>query len=333
MVEAAPTDMVFIQQLSGELRKLFARPRTWMGYGAFLAMEALILTVYKLEASQERMRGMVERNGLEFSTYYSSLTITFMIMLLSMFLLGSIYFALVAGDIVAKENEDGNLRMVFARPISRFRLLLVKYTAVCLYTFSFVFFVGISGYAMAVAAVGWEGGLFVIEPKMKVFAAYPNWWEGAGRLALSDLARLRRRRRRDWRRSRRRRYVIDVLVQLDIVELLCSYCRLVVLHWRWSVVCERCLVWLGQLGAFAFAAPLCTALARHHACRRFCVVVGLSERLQPTRQRGGFATQRTACFVLARMAGPAQTQPTLGARHGDCLGELFRNRIQRQGRE
>jgi ABC-2 type transport system permease protein len=128
---------------------------------------------------------MLERNGLEFGTYYSSLTITFTIMLLSMFLLGSIYFALVAGDIVAKENEDGNLRLVFARPISRLRLLLVKYTAVSLYTFSFVFFVGISGYAMAVAAVGWEGGLFVMEPKMKVFAAYPDWWQGAGRLALS----------------------------------------------------------------------------------------------------------------------------------------------------
>ena len=185
MVEAALTDMIFFQQLRGELRKLFARPRTWMGYGAFLAMEALILAVYKLEASQRHMRGLVERNGLEFSTYYSSLTITFTIMLLSMFILGSIYFALVAGDIVAKENEDGNLRMVFARPISRFRLLLVKYTAVCLYTFSFVFFVGFSGYAMAVAAVGWEGGLFVMEPKMKVFAAYPDWWEGASRLALS----------------------------------------------------------------------------------------------------------------------------------------------------
>jgi ABC-2 type transport system permease protein len=156
-----------------------------MGYGAFLAMEVLILAVYKLETSQQWMRGNFERNGLEFSTYYSSLTITFTIMLLSMFILGSIYFALVAGDIVAKENEDGNLRMVFSRPISRFRLLLVKYTAVCLYTFSFVFFVGISGYGMAVAAVGWEGGLFVMEPKMKVFAAFPEWWEGASRLALS----------------------------------------------------------------------------------------------------------------------------------------------------
>jgi ABC-2 type transport system permease protein len=177
--------MNFFEQLGGELRKLFAKPRTWMGYGAFLAMEVVILCVYKLEKSQHYMRMMVERNGLEFGTYYSSLTITFTIMLLSMFLLGSIYFALVAGDIVAKENEDGNLRMVFARPISRLRLLLVKYAAICLYTVSFVFFVGISGYAMAVLAVGSEGGLFVMEPKMKVFAAYPEWAEGATRLALS----------------------------------------------------------------------------------------------------------------------------------------------------
>ena len=176
--------MLFLQQLRGELQKLFARPRTWIGYGAFLIMEALILFVYKLERSQQHMRGIIERNGLEFGSYYSSLTITFTIMLLSMFLLGSIYFALVAGDIVAKENEDGNLRMVFSRPISRLRLLLVKYTAVSLYTFSFVFFVGITGYLMAVAAVGWQGGLFVMEPKMKVFAAYPEWWEGAWRLAL-----------------------------------------------------------------------------------------------------------------------------------------------------
>ena len=177
--------MLFLQQLRGELRKLFARPRTWMGYGAFLIMEAVILIVYKLPRSQEYMHRLLDRNGLEFATYYSSLTITFTIMLLSMFLLGSIYFALVAGDIVAKENEDGNLRLVFARPISRLRLLLVKYTAVSLYTFSFVFFVGVTGYLMAVVAVGWQGGLFVMEPKMKVFAAYPDWWEGAGRLAMS----------------------------------------------------------------------------------------------------------------------------------------------------
>lgn len=176
--------MLFFHQLRGELRKLFARPRTWMGYGAFLLMEAVILIVFKLPRTQAYMRRMIEQNGLDFANYYSSLTITFSIMLFSMFMLGSIYFALVAGDIVAKENEDGNLRLVFARPVSRLRLLCVKYVATALYTFTFVFFVGITGYAMAVAAVGREGGLFVMEPQMKVFAAYPEWWEGAGRLTL-----------------------------------------------------------------------------------------------------------------------------------------------------
>jgi len=177
--------MLFLQQLRGELRKLFARPRTWMGYGAFFLMEALILFVYKLHGTQRGLRGLIERNGLDFGTFNSSLTITYFIMLWSMFLLGSIYFALVAGDIVAKEDEDGNLRMVFARPVSRLRLLLVKYTAVSLYTISFVFFVGVSGYLMAVLAVGRDGGLFVFEPRMKVFASYVDWWDGASRLALA----------------------------------------------------------------------------------------------------------------------------------------------------
>jgi ABC-2 type transport system permease protein len=179
--------MMFLAQLQGELRKLFSRPRTYIGYVAFLAMEILILVVYKLDHMQSYTRKQLQNNGLDFDIYYSSLSITFMIMLLSMFVLGSIFFALVAGDIVAKENEDGNLRLIFARPISRLRLLLVKYTSVCIYTVSFVFFVGISGYLMAVAAIGWEGGLFVMEPKMKVFAAYSEWSDGAARLALGAL--------------------------------------------------------------------------------------------------------------------------------------------------
>ena len=142
-------------------------------------MEALILWVYKLDGSQRHVRGLMERNNLEFGIYYSSLTITFTIMLLSLFLLGSVFFALVAGDIVAKENEDGNLRLVFARPISRLRLLVIKYTAVALYPFSFVFFVGITGYLMAVVAVGGFGYV----------------WSLGRRLgqAETDLARLERK--------------------------------------------------------------------------------------------------------------------------------------------
>lgn len=179
--------MIFFEQLRGELRKLFGRPRTYMGYGAFLVLEAVILIVYKMEASKRFVRHSVEQNGLDFGTYYSSLTISFGMILFSMVLLGSIFFALVGGDIVAKETEDGNLRLVFARPITRLRLLLIKYASVAIYTFTFVLFVSITGYLMAVAAVGWGGGLFVVEQKMKVFAAFPNWSDGAGRLGMGAL--------------------------------------------------------------------------------------------------------------------------------------------------
>ncbi|QJE96120.1 ABC transporter permease [Luteolibacter luteus] len=180
--------MNFLRQLKGELRKLFARRRTYIGYGVFLAMELIILWVFKLERSQRAMRELVERNGLGFDEYYSSLTITHWIMSLSMFLLGSIYFALVAGDIVAKESEDGNLRLVLARPVSRLRILLLKYVAIALYTITFVLFVGVTGYAMAVAALGVDGGLFVWNYEMKVFAFYPTWGEGITRVAMEGLA-------------------------------------------------------------------------------------------------------------------------------------------------
>lgn len=176
--------MMFLRQLRGELRKLFARPRTYMGYGAFVLMELLILIVYKTTNGSVYMRRLIERNGYDFDYFFSSLTLTFMVMIFSMVLLGSIFFALVAGDVVAKENEDGNLRLVLARPISRLRLLLLKYLSVGIYTFTFVFFVGVTGYLMAVMAVGWDGGLFVAEPKMKVFAVYDTWSAGIGRLAL-----------------------------------------------------------------------------------------------------------------------------------------------------
>lgn len=177
--------MIFFQQLRGELLKLFSRRRTYMGYAVFLLMEALLLFVFKLDGSQRQMRMLLERNGFGFDNYYSSLTITYWIMGFSMFLLGSIYFALVAGDIVAKEAEDGNLRLVLARPVSRLRLLTVKYAAISIYTISFVIFVGITGYLMAIAALGTHGGLFVWNYKMKVFAVFPAWGPGITRIAFA----------------------------------------------------------------------------------------------------------------------------------------------------
>lgn len=165
---------LFFLQLRGELTKLFARRRTYIGYGVFLAFEALLLTLW-VKVGRNQIAEVAERNMIPADQLYSSLTSTYWIMGFSMFLIGSIFFALVAGDIVAKETEDGNLRLVLARPISRFRVLLLKYLAALIYTVTFVIFVGVSGYLMSIMAMGVKGGLFVWNPDMYILAVYTEW--------------------------------------------------------------------------------------------------------------------------------------------------------------
>lgn len=173
--------MIFLSQLRGELHKLFARRRTYIGYVVFLVFEILMLTLW-MRVLRPKVQELAERNLIPADQLYSSLTATYWIMGWSMFFLGSIYFALVAGDIVAKESEDGNLRMVLARPVSRLRVLLLKYVAVIIYTVTFVIFVGATGYGMSVIAMGSEGGLFVWNPELFILAAYPDWGDGFTRL-------------------------------------------------------------------------------------------------------------------------------------------------------
>lgn len=165
--------MTFLRQLRGELKKLFSRKRTYIGYVVFLVFEAILLTLW-VKIGRGQFQELAERNFIPVELLSSSLTASYWIMGFSMFLLGSIYFALVAGDIVAKETEDGNLRLVLARPVSRFRILLLKYCAVLIYTVTFVIFVGITGYAMAVLAMGSGGGLFVWNPELYILAVYPD---------------------------------------------------------------------------------------------------------------------------------------------------------------
>lgn len=174
---------MFLSQLKGELHKLFARKRTYIGYIVFIVFEALLLGLW-VKVGRTQFEELAERNFVPVELLSSSLTSTYWIMGFSMFLLGSIYFALVAGDIVAKETEDGNMRMVLARPVSRLRVLLVKYCAAIIYTVTFVIFVGVTGYSMSLLAMGSEGGLFIWNPDMQILAVYPERSEGFQRLFL-----------------------------------------------------------------------------------------------------------------------------------------------------
>ena len=167
--------MLFLRQFRAELLKMFARKRTLMGFGAFFVLEMIILLRLQMTDAQRFFQRDFERNagGMDvlFQDYFRGLTMAFMVMGLTVFLLGGLFLALVGGDVVSKEVEDGTLRMTLCRPVSRFRVLLVKYLACIVYTAALVSFIGLTA---LLAGMAWRGvgGLFAFVPEERLFVLF-----------------------------------------------------------------------------------------------------------------------------------------------------------------
>ncbi len=162
---------LFFTQLLGELQKLFGRKRTYIGFGAFFAIELIVLGLLQLPKVQLSFRRLIERAGYGFEEYFSGLTLAFLILSWTIFLLGALYLSLVSGDVVSKEVEEGTMRMMLCRPVSRARLLLLKYSACAIYTFVLIIFIGITALITGLLRQG-IGGMFVFAPLEGIFALY-----------------------------------------------------------------------------------------------------------------------------------------------------------------
>ncbi len=174
---------IFLLQMRGELKKLFARKRTYIGFGAFLSVELSVLLLLRLPKVQQSLERLLERAGYVAADYLSGLTLGLIITLSTVFLLGALYLALVAGDVVSKEVEEGTMRMMLARPAGRGRILTLKLAACTVYTLALTIFIAVTAVVAGTLHAGW-GGLFVYAPLEGVFAVY-SAGEGAARMALA----------------------------------------------------------------------------------------------------------------------------------------------------
>ncbi|MDG2124041.1 MAG: ABC transporter permease subunit [Verrucomicrobiales bacterium] len=176
---------IFFRQLWGELVRLFARKRTYIGFIAFLGLEATLVWFFHRPKPQEWIQKMGENAGGELlGDVFSALTLGFLVLGFSVFLLGGIYIALVSGDIVAKEAEDGTLRMVLSRPASRLRVLVLKWASCWIYTVALVAFIGATSLGVGVILRGTGGMFLVIAPEAKFLQLY-DWDEGLVKYAMA----------------------------------------------------------------------------------------------------------------------------------------------------
>ncbi len=167
---------MFYLQLRNELWKLFGKKRTYIGFFMFLLAQNVILLIFRFTRAPAGMERILEGNGYGMEDFFSSLTFATVMVFPLAYILLPLYVTLVGGDLVAKEAEDGTLRMILARPISRLRLLLLKWLAGII--FCALLIASLGGFALLFAVLWFPwGGLFVFIPgeMFSVFDAATGW--------------------------------------------------------------------------------------------------------------------------------------------------------------
>ena len=154
---------MFYLQLKNELWKLFGKKRTYIGFGAFLIAQNAMLLAFRFTNWRKGAESMLQGNGYLATEFISALTVAVIMLIPQIMLLMPLYATLVGGDLVAKETEDGTLRMILSRPVSRVRLILVKWVAGVMFATLLVMALG--GVALLFARLWfpWKG-MFVFVP-------------------------------------------------------------------------------------------------------------------------------------------------------------------------
>jgi ABC-2 type transport system permease protein len=154
---------MFLLQLRSELAKLFGKKRTYIGFGVFLLAQNLMLLAFRFSNWQKGTAKLLESNGYLATEFISALTVAVVMLIPQILLLMPLYVMLVGGDLVAKEAEDGTLRMILSRPISRFRLLFIKWVTGVVFATILVISLGVMALLFASFWFEWKG-MFVFIP-------------------------------------------------------------------------------------------------------------------------------------------------------------------------
>jgi len=179
---------MFLLQLRNELWKLFAKKRTYIGLGMFLIAQNAVILLFRFTRATNAMKRTLEGNGYDVTDYMSALTLSTLMVIIMAHTLLPLYVALMGGDFVAKEAEDGTLRMILSRPISRVRLIILKWLAGGVFSAGMVVSLGLFGWLFSAIWFPALGGMFVWVPG-EVFSVY-GFGAGAGHYAAAHLAML-----------------------------------------------------------------------------------------------------------------------------------------------
>lgn len=159
-----------------EISKTFRKWRTYIGFITLAVIIPLIIVAFKLEGgtfANNALRSM-QRDFIFVGNLFNAWFVAHLIMN-SLFVHVPFLITLVAGDILAGEATSGTYRILLTRPVSRTKILILKYLTTIFYTTMLVFFLAFLSIGLGSIFFG-HGELLVLEREILILPANEVWW-------------------------------------------------------------------------------------------------------------------------------------------------------------
>jgi len=181
-----------ISLLRIELYKIFKRPRTYIAFGVIAFIIMLVQVALKF-GGKEYVGLMMSCVNTTFEAPHEQVLNGYLVcyVILNLLLIHvPILVALVAGDMISGEANMGTLRLLVSKPISRTRLLLIKFIAASIYTFLLLIWVAIFSLFVSILLFG-TNDLFVARVESSnIISSYDVMWRYAAAFGFATIGLL-----------------------------------------------------------------------------------------------------------------------------------------------
>jgi ABC-2 type transport system permease protein len=155
--------------ISAELKKIFARPRTYIGFAAVFAITGLIHTAMLMDGKSyiQFVTQSLESSFLVSGEILNGNLVAFII-LQTLIIHIPLMVSLVTGDLISGEAAMGTIRLMLSKPYSRTQIIFAKYIAGLIYTLLLLIWIAILSLGLGLLLFG-GGDLIVLKSDSLVF--------------------------------------------------------------------------------------------------------------------------------------------------------------------
>ncbi|MFN5421823.1 MAG: ABC transporter permease [bacterium] len=183
--------MKFSNVIYIELYKIFRKPRTYIAFGAVAAIVGLIQLGFYADGESYMKFGMQSlSDSFDVSGNILNGYLMAFIILQTLLVHVPLLIALVAGDMISGEANQGTLRLLLTKPVSREQLILGKFIASSIYTMILLLWMAIWALGISMLIFGVDDMLILKSEVVTQVLSSDVMWRYFAAFAFASLAML-----------------------------------------------------------------------------------------------------------------------------------------------